>query len=388
MLFPLKNPTPDFQALEKVLKEPKEPVKVHFVELVVDYEIIEFILNKLMGQKLPYSEVEEIRQNKTNKFMEGHRVVLLTEEEEKVFMKRYIEFYHRMGYDYIPDLTPFRYLRSMIMSKMRIGKDTAPLKKRGGKREWVEEGRGIINSWEDFEKFPWESINLDLERYYEFLYQNLPKGMRIMVIGSLYEQVLERFLGYEGLFYLLHDQPDLVKAVCDRWGEIIHQFYASIIPMNIVGGIFHGDDLGYKTGTMVSPDILRKLFFPWFKKYASLVHQHKKMYWYHCCGNVSEVMEDLIEDIKIDAFHSFQDEIIPVVEFEKRYGNRIATLGGVDVDKLCRLDERNLRKYVREILEKCVPHGRYALGSGNSITNYVPVKSYLIMLEEGLRYKE
>jgi len=31
--------------------------------------------------------------------------------------------------------------------------------------------------------------------------------------------------------------------------------------------------------------------------------------------------------------------------------------------------------------------GKYALGSGNSISNYIPVKNYLVMLEEGLNFK-
>jgi len=125
---------------------------------------------------------------------------------------------------------------------------------------------------------------------------------------------------------------------------------------------------------------------PWHKKFASLAHAHNKMYWLHCCGNVLPIMEDLIEDIKIDAFHSFQDTIIPVGEFKRRYGKRIAVFGGVDVNKLCRLQENELRGYVREILEECMPYG-YALGSGNSIANYVPVKNYFIMLDEGLKWK-
>ena len=98
-------------------------------------------------------------------------------------------------------------------------------------------------------------------------------------------------------------------------------------------------------------------------------------------------MEDLIKNVGIDALHSFEDACCPIIEFKKRYGNRIAVLGGVDMDKLCRLDEKNLRKYIRDILNECVPGGRYALGSGNSIANYVPVKNYLIMLEEGLMWK-
>jgi len=386
MFFSIKNPSPVFQELEKVLKGQKRPEKVHFVELLVDYEIMEFIMSELMGKKLPYSEVQDIKQRKINKFAEDHRVVLLTDEEEKIFIKRYIEFYYQMGYDYVPERMAHEYLKSMIMPKVRIGKDTALISKKRG-REWVEEGLGVINSWEDFEKFPWERMQIDLGNYCEFLTKNLPSGMKIVVESSLYEQVLEKFLGYEGLFYLFYDQPDLVEAVINRWGEIIYEFYENIISLEITGAIFHADDLGYKTGTMVSPDILRKLVLPWFKKYASLAHQHRKMYWYHCCGNVLEVMEDLVEEVKIDAFHSFQDVIIPVVEFKKRYGNRIAVLGGVDMDKLARLDNRSLRNYIRDILDECMPSGRYALGSGNSIANYIPVKNYLVMLEEGLRWR-
>ena len=82
----------------------------------------------------------------------------------------------------------------------------------------------------------------------------------------------------------------------------------------------------------------------------------------------------------------YQDTIIPVTEFKKRYGNKVATLGGVDMDKLCRLDEESLRKYIRGTLDECMPN-RYALGSGNSIVNYMPVKNYLIMLDEGLKWK-
>jgi len=385
MSFPLKSPTPDFQQFEKVIKGEKKPGKVHFVEWSVDYEVMEFIISKMMGEKLPYLEIQDIREKKIAEFVEGHKIVLLTEEEEKIFIKRYIEFYYRMGYDYIPDRMPHEYLKSITMPKVRVGKDTAIIPKMGG-REWVEEETGIITSWEDFEKFPWERMKLNLGNYYEFLNENLPDGMRTVVNGSLYEQVLERLLGYEGLFYLLYDQPDLVDAVINRWGEILYKFYENVISLETTGAIFHGDDLGYKTGTMVSPDMLRKLVFPWFKKYASLAHRHGKMYWYHCCGNVLEVIDDLIEDVKIDAFHSFQDVIMPVTEFKKKYGHRVGTLGGVDMDKLARLDESNLRKYIRRILYKCMPGGRYALGSGNSIANYVPVENYLIMLEEGLNF--
>ena len=66
---------------------------------------------------------------------------------------------------------------------------------------------------------------------------------------------------------------------------------------------------------------------------------------------------------------------------------RIGVVGGVDVDALSRMETCDLRRYVRRILEECAPGGGYALGSGNSVTNYVRVENYLAMLEEGWRWR-
>ena len=137
---------------------------------------------------------------------------------------------------------------------------------------------------------------------------------------------------------------------------------------------------------MISPTYLRKWIFPWYKKYADLAHGRKKHFWSHCCGNRDEIMEDLIEYVKIDALHSFEDTCCPVTRYKKEYGGRLALLGGVDVDKLASLDAPELRKYIGNILNICMDNGRFALGSGNSITNYIPVKNYLTMLEEGLNW--
>jgi uroporphyrinogen decarboxylase len=46
------------------------------------------------------------------------------------------------------------------------------------------------------------------------------------------------------------------------------------------------------------------------------------MYWLHCCGNIMDVVDYMIDEVKIDAFHSFHDEIIPVGEFKKTTGIR------------------------------------------------------------------
>jgi uroporphyrinogen decarboxylase len=98
-------------------------------------------------------------------------------------------------------------------------------------------------------------------------------------------------------------------------------------------------------------------------------------------------MEDLIEDVSIDAIHSFEDTIESVISAKEQYGDRIALLGGIDVDFLCRATVEQIRQRVRDTLEKCMPGGGYCLGTGNSVANYIPVDHYLAMLDEGRRYR-
>ena len=96
-------------------------------------------------------------------------------------------------------------------------------------------------------------------------------------------------------------------------------------------------------------------------------------------------MDELIDDIGIDAKHSFEDAITPVWEAKRRWGARIGLLGGVDMDVLSRGTEEQVRTYTRRCIEECLPGGGYALGSGNTIANYVPPANFLVMLDEGRR---
>ena len=356
---PLRDPKPDFEEFKRVIKGEKCAKRVHFVELLADQEIISSITENFLKEK----------------------AITFSLKTKESFLKQQINFWYRMGYDYIRLSGGLEF-----PGKERRTKDTALLSRK--ERSWVEEGKGAISSWEDFEKYPWPDVN-KIDYYpYEFVSKNLPDGMKMMVCPSsgILEISSEALLGFEGMSYLLLDDPALVEAVFNKVGEAIYNFYKNIVELEGVEGFFQGDDMGFKTSTIVSPEVLRKLVLPWHKRFAFLAHKYNKMYWLHCCGNVLTLMEDFIEDIKIDAFHSFQDTIIPVGEFKRKYGERTAVLGGVDIDKLCQLEESDIRKYVREILEECMPY-RYALGSGNSIANYTPVRNYLIMLNEGLKWK-
>ena len=67
----------------------------------------------------------------------------------------------------------------------------------------------------------------------------------------------------------------------------------------------------------------------------------------------------------------------------KKYGERVGLIGGADIDRLARSTGEELEKYLVDILDNCMPGGRYVFGSGNSICNFIPIENYLTMLEVG-----
>ena len=138
----------------------------------------------------------------------------------------------------------------------------------------------------------------------------------------------------EGLSVALHEDPELVRATADRLGELMMAFYAHLLDLDRLVAVFPGDDMGYKSATLIAPALLRRYVLPWHTRFAAMAHAKKLPYYLHSCGRVDAVMEDLIAGVGIDGKHSFEDGIVPVQDFQSRYGDRIAVLGGIDINIL------------------------------------------------------
>jgi len=353
----LADKEPDYSQLEAVFRR-QVPDRVPLIELFADHEFMAAMLG---------CDAEQMFTDKNYA------------DWQKYWLWR-IEYQRRIGADFV---TVAPGTLGFAERKVRFSQDTAELAR--PERCWVDESEGVINSWEDFERYPWPSEPPDM-RIVDFVAENVPDGMGVIFTSSGILEWTMWLMGYEPLALALHDDPDLVRAVTDRIGERFVAGYAQAARHPGVDAVWLGDDMGFKTGTMISPAHMRELIFPWHKRIAEAVHAEGKPFLLHSCGNLEQVMEDLIEDVRIDAKHSFEDAIMPVAEFKQRYGDRIAVLGGADVDYLSRHNPQQIRRYVRGILEACAPGGGYALGTGNSVANYIPVANYLALLDELARY--
>ncbi len=348
------KPKPDFGRIEKVLKRQGTPDRVPFFEIFSN-----------IGAEV----LRAIGKGGTN---EGEG--LSDRELEEWALKQHITYMFSLGYDYVnAGARNFGFPQKERPKAMTFQ----------GERSYITAASCTIANREDFEKYPWPVMSTidysPLQRVTDFL----PEGMKVISMGpgGILENVMW-LLGYEGVSYLLYDDEQFVGDMFETVAGRIIEYFDALASFDVVGALLLGDDMGFKTQTLLSPEIYRKHLFPHYRKLVETVHRHGKPIILHACGNLIEVMEDII-DCGWDARHSFEDVIEPVWEAKERYGDRITLLGGFDMDKICRMSEEEVRAHTRFLIEKCAPGGGWALGTGNSVANYVPVHNFLAMLEEG-----
>ena len=242
----------------------------------------------------------------------------------------------------------------------------------------------VIRSQADAESAVWPEVSgLDWTSL-DTISAKLPHGMGIIACpsaGGVLEMMIE-LLGFDGLCIALYEQRELVRFVADRVGEALLAYYEQVLTHPAVFAIISSDDWGFKTQTMVSPADLREFVLPWHRKFIEAAARHNKPAILHCCGQTCELMDDIV-DIGFAAKHSFEDAIQPVEQAWEQYGGRIALLGGIDVDFLCRAAKEDITRRSLEMLERTGCRG-WALGSGNSIPEYIPRESYLAMISAAL----
>lgn len=351
-----KNPKPNSAEFIDILMGRSKANRTPLIEYIVDDVVMKPVVTDLLGR--PWCDMNDDRNS------------------QKHYLDNFIEFWYRMGYDFV------RFEEALPFPKMNVSaKDIGADKTKD--RIWVDLHQGAIMNWNDFEKYPWPRIEeMDFFKF-EYINNHLPEGMGFMTChGAGIFEHLSQLMSYEQLSFALYDQPDLVHAIADRVGGLILKFYEHLLSLDRVIAIFQGDDMGFRTGTLIAPDDLRKYILPWHKKFAALVHEHNRAYFLHSCGNLLTIMEDLIGDVGIDGKHSYEDAIIPVQDFQKKYGDRIAVLGGLDINILTEATPEQVRQKTRFLIETCGSRGKYAIGSGNSIPSYIPVENYLAMVDE------
>jgi uroporphyrinogen decarboxylase len=247
---------------------------------------------------------------------------------------------------------------------------------------------GVIQNRADFDKYPWDSIpdlyfktNSDLFRAFG---ETLPPGtLGIGGVGNGVFECVQDITGFETLCYIKADDEELYRGLFAKAGDMLAAIWERFLKE--FGGLFcvcrFGDDLGFKSNTLLDACDIRSLIIPQYRRVIGLIHKAGKPFLLHSCGCIFSVMDDLIA-AGIDAKHSNEDEISPYSRWILEYGSRIGNFGGLDTNVLCDSSQVDVEAYTSEVFALCKAKGHgVAIGSGNSIPGYVSPDRYSLMLE-------
>ena len=361
------NHTPDFDQFATVLRRgrPDRPV-------LFEYYLNGRLYERLAGRPAPTAPQTGGGRSVTGRVDES----MSTEYRAYVadLIRWYADAWRAGGYDYVT-------LMPGIICPAYSFRKTAHTKARSHS---INEG-GLITDRESLERFDWPDADAIDPAALDTAAGALPDGMRFLICGPM--GVLENMVdlvGYDNLCYMLVDDRELVRDIADAFGSRLLEWYERLIGHASVGTLIANDDWGFKTQTMIAPDDLREFVFPWYRKFAALAHEHDKPALLHSCGRLDEVMDDVIDDLRLDGKHSYEDVILPVEDAYERWGHRIAIIGGIDVDFLCTATPDEITRRARAMLDRTSDRGGYALGSGNSIPDYVPDDAFFAMTKAAL----
>jgi len=295
-----------------------------------------------------------------------------------------IEFYARAGYDAIKisplvDLNPGR----RESKDTRLSSDSLEFNRN---RLWAPQHAGVITSRAELESYRWpRPEEIDYGRFEEAA-RLLPPGMAIIgQYGDIFTWAWT-LMGFETFSFALVDRPDLAARMMHILGELIFGMFAAMAQMDRVGALWYTDDLAFKTGLLVSPDVYREHLFPWMKKIGQVCRDADLPFMYHSDGKLDDLMEDLL-DCGIDALHPIEPLAMDIRKVKKEYGDRLCLIGNVDLEyTLTRGTPEEVARETRALIRDVGPGGGYCVSSSNSIPSYVPVENYRAMVETTLAY--
>ncbi len=292
------------------------------------------------------------------------------EELTPGYYKMIIEAWYNMGFHYCL-IGPWQF-NGFTFPKGEIHE--AESRSQFGQRLIYDEKSYENYVWPDPHNFNYEVFNTHAK--------DLPQGMQFMSCsdGGVLENAIH-LVGYEKLCYMYLLEPKLAQQIFDNIGSRLLAYFKTIASIKSIGAVLVNDDWGFKTQTMFPPDMMQQYVFPWHKKIVEAIHAEGKPAVLHSCGNLESIMDVIIDDLKYDAKHSFEDNITPVEEALELWGDRICIVGGIDIDFLVRQEPKVITNRAKKLIDITKNKSNYGLGSGNSIPEYVSSKNFRALLD-------
>ena len=260
---------------------------------------------------------------------------------------------------------------------------------------WEAVGNPLAQaSLEDLDAYPWPAtedpgFTLGLADEIKALYET----DYAIVADSGYQSIWEPAYLMRGFGKLLTDMlrnPEIASKIMSKILEINISITGQFL--DVVGPYIQvirtSDDLATQENLMFPPELYRKMLKPLQKKFFDFIKSKTKAkIFYHSCGNVAPVIEDLVET-GVDIINPVQVSALgDTARLKSAFGEKVVFWGGIDTQEvLPRGSPEDVEVEVRHRIRDLAPGGGFVLAAVHNIQPDVQPQNIIAMVNAAKKF--
>ena len=207
----------------------------------------------------------------------------------------------------------------------------------------------------------------------------------------VFSRLCELF-GMEKAMVNLYTNRPVIEAALAHLDEFYTDFYRNILEtcgdqLDIFG---LGDDFAGNYGVLIQPELWRSLFKPLYAKWLGMAKAKGLLTFMHCCGNLMDVMPDLI-DIGLDAWQTVQTHLPgqSAEYIKKAFGRHLTFVGAIDTTNVLGVGTPDeVRQHVHTQIRALGRGGGYICAPDHTIMSEVPSENVRALYEACAEFRE
>ena len=203
--------------------------------------------------------------------------------------------------------------------------------------------------------------------------------------GMIHLALFERLHALRGMAERLHrllHEPTEVRRLLDAIAGYTRELIRAWGELG-ADAVFLTDDWGSQTALMISPAMWRDFFKAYYASLFAEAHRFGMDVIFHSCGNVTAIVEDLIE-VGMDVLDPVQPGAMDVELLARRFGGRVSFCGAIDLQQLlAHGTPQEVRHTVRRLIDTLGRPfgGGFIVAPANVLTPEIPLENLMALFE-------
>ena len=183
-------------------------------------------------------------------------------------------------------------------------------------------------------------------------------------------------MGEEGCCIAYYEDPELIEDIMATVTDTTVRVLDRVSDVVQIDNLFAHEDMAGKSGPLIGPNLINEFIKPYYRQvWDMLSSKGTKLFSQDSDGNMNPVIDSFI-DCGVNVFFPNEPAAgMDVVQLHNKYGNRIATKGGIDKYVL-RGTKNDILRELEYKIPALIKSGGAVIAIDHRIPNGTPIENY------------